>query len=293
MNECLDIFLNYQLLKGNSPATIEDYNIIISRFINFTGNIPVDSLTANLVNNYNIFLRSNLKPVSVRTYIKHIKVFCNYLIKSRYVSFNIDDIIVPKVNKTIVDVLSAYEISRLLGCFNKNDFFTIRNKAMILLMLYCGLRASEVIRLNYKNVFIDSMYIKVIGKGNKERVVPLGDISMQALKQYMLGYILGDCEYIFTSSSGSPLERSVYKKMFCKLCKQSGIERLHPHLLRHTFATNFLLYGKGDIYQLSMILGHTDVRTTEIYLHYANYYKFMEQKKPYSYIDDLVKNQTT
>lgn len=286
LNKCLFEFITYQRIKNNSPATIEDYTVIIKGFIDYCGNIDSLSLTADIVNNYNIVLRGRLKLVSVRTYIRHVRVFINFCIKRGYCSDFYHDIIMPKSQQKIIEILTPDEIRQLLSCFD-GTYYGIRNRAMILLMLDCGLRASEVITVKITDVNLSYRFIKVVGKGNKERIVPLGYAAANVLDRYLQMRPPSSSNFLFLSKSGIPLTRSVFKKLFKNLRNLSGINKLHPHLLRHTFATNYLLYSSGDIYQLSMLLGHSEVATTEIYLHYASYYSFMQSKKIFSYIDSL------
>lgn len=284
LSQCLTEFLKRQQLKNNSPATIENYRLIVSAFIQYCGDIDCSTLSADTVNNYNLYLRNRVKLVSVRTYIRHIRIFVNFCIHSGYCSNIYHDIVIPQSGKKVVDILTPSQVKKLLACFD-NSFYGIRNKAMVILMLDCGLRANEVITLRLADINFEYGYIKVCGKGNKERIVPIGNSCSSALSDYLLLRPSSDCCFCFLAYDGSALTRSVFKKMFRYLRKSSGIHKLHPHLLRHTFATNYLLYGSGDIYSLSMLLGHSDIKTTEIYLHYANYYSFMQHKQTFSFVD--------
>lgn len=291
LNDCLDAFIEYQHLKNNSKITIANYSIIIKKFIDFVGNKDSKSLTAYDVNMYNLYLRDSISSVSVRTYIRHIRVFVSYMIKQRYCNNIYDDIVLPRIDKTVVDILSPVEVEKLLSVFG-DDFYSVRNKCMVLLMLDCGLRASEVVGLLNKNINYIDKYIKVLGKGGKERIVPFGN-SVE-LSFYMLNNLypkLKNKHYYFCDRSCKPLTTDVFKKMFLHLRDLTGISRLHPHLLRHTFATNYLLYSDGDIFQLAMLLGHSTSKTTEIYLHIANYYKFMLHKNIFSFVDNEIKNK--
>ncbi len=291
LSDCLQEFIRYQKLKNNSKATIENYSLIVDKFIQFCGDVDSLTLTADIVNNYNIYLRDCVKLVSVRTYIRHIRVFVNFCIRKGYCSNIYADIVIPQKAKKVIDVLTPSDVKSLLACFG-SDYYSMRNRAMILLMLDSGLRASEVVSLALDNVNLDYNYVKVIGKGDKERVVPVGTATAAALKNYIRIRPSSDYGLMFLSYNGYPLTRTVFKKMFRHLRRLTGIKKLYPHLLRHTFATNYLLYGDGDVYKLSMLMGHSDIQTTEIYLHYANYYSFMQHKKSYSFVDDITDNET-
>lgn len=295
LSDCLNKFINYQLFKNNSKNTISDYSIIIKKFIDFVNNKDSFELSADDVNNYNLYMRDFVSNTSVRTYIRHIRVFINYLISQNLCNNIYNDIIVPRSDKVIVDILQPDEIKKLLSCFCNNDFYSIRNKCMIMLMLDCGLRASEVVNLKYTSINYDSGYIKVMGKGSKERIVPFGNSVALAFSDYNKVRLCNFPLYFYNlytlSLNGScgALTTNVFKKMFNKLRTDTGIFRLHPHLLRHTYATNYLLYSTGDIFQLAMLLGHSSTKTTEIYLHIANYYRFMQTKNTYSFLDSEFK----
>ena len=285
LSEALHEFLKYQHLKCNTPATIEDYTVMLRSFINWSGDIDCAALTADTVNDYNLYLRSVVKMASVRTYIRHIRVFINFCIRKKWCNAVYEDIIIPKMPVKVVDVLTPSEIKTLLSSFD-NGFYGLRNKCMVMLMLDCGLRASEVIALVPDSFNYQYRYVKVVGKGRKERIVPMGSSLVSCLQQYFkLRPIFA--RYVFVSALGEPLLRNAFKKIFQNLRRKTGIKRLHPHLLRHTFATNYLLYGHGDVYKLSMLLGHSSINTTQIYLHYANYYSFMQQHDSFSFLDQI------
>ena len=284
LSNALEHFLHYQRLKRNSPATIADYTICVSKFIEWSGDIPCRSLTADMVNDYNLYLRDRVRPATVRTYIRHIRVFVHYCVRNKYCKDIYNDIIMPKRSVKVVDILTPADVRLLLDSFG-NDFYGIRNKCMVVFMLDCGLRASEVVGLLISNIVFQYNYIKVVGKGDKERIVSFGRSVSDCIKAFLEVRPRCSSPLLFVDFYGSPLTRTVFKKMFKHLRENTGIKRLHPHLLRHTFATNYLLYSDGDIYKLSMLLGHSDVTTSEIYLHYANYYSFMKTKKSFSFLD--------
>lgn len=286
LSEALSEFLRYQDFKNNSSATIANYKLIINKFIDYYGNSDVLELSADDFNNYNIFLRASVSSVSVRTYIRHLKVFLSFLVSSCGIDDFRSDVIIPSKTKKVIEILSSIEIKKLLSVDDLTTFLGLRNHCMLLLMLDCGLRASEVVGLTSQSLHLQDEYIVITGKGDKERVVPTGQTLIRFLTEYICKYGYGDGS-VFRGIRYDTLTTDVFKKMFNNYKKITHIERLHPHLLRHTFATNFLLNGFGDIYELSMLLGHSDIKTTEIYLHVANYYKFMFRKKSVSYLDTL------
>ena len=285
LSAAFDEFIRYQHLRNNSAATIENYTVVISKFIEWADDIDCAALTADKVNDYNLYLQDCVQLVSVRTYIRHIRVFLHFCMRKKWCPDFYNDIIMPKRTVKVVEILTPEEIKKLMGQFG-NDFYGLRNMSMVMLMLDCGLRANEVITLVPDNINYKYKYVKVFGKGRKERIVPMGNALVEVLKRYTLRRPVY-ADFLFVSAVGDPLKRSAFKKLFKRLREKTGIKRLHPHLLRHTFATNYLLYSDGDIYKLSMLLGHSDVTTSEIYLHYANYFSFMQQKKAFSFLDTL------
>lgn len=258
-------FIKHQHLLNNSPATIETYTVVISKFIEWVGDIDCAALTADKVNDYNLYLRECVQLVSVRTYIRHIRVFIHFCIRKHWCADIYNDIILPKKPVKIIEILTPEEIKVLMQQFD-SSFYGLRNMAIVMLMLDCGLRANEVCTLVPDNVNYKYKYVKVYGKGNKERIVPLGNALVEVLKRYMLrrpSY----ADFLFVSAVGDPLMRTAFKKLFKKLRDKTGIKRLHPHLLRHTYATDCYL-SNIDEKTLQQTLGHSNITTTlDIYTH--------------------------
>jgi len=148
-----------------------------------------------------------------------------------------------------------------------------RNYAFITVMLDTGLRVSEETALNLDEVNLDKSCLKVMGKGSKERLVPIGDYSRAMLLDYIENArpqpVNQNINNLFLTSDGKPLSTNAIKLLFARLKKASGVKRLHPHLLRHTFATNYLLNG-GDVFTLKAILGHSSLEMVNHYLHFSS-----------------------
>jgi site-specific recombinase XerD len=152
-----------------------------------------------------------------------------------------------------------------------------------------GLRASEVAGIALENLNLKEGYLKVMGKGSKERVVPIGKFVQMTIWNYLNTirpkFMKGDCYSLFISPLGKPITVNTIKLMFCRLAKSSGVERLHAHLCRHTFAINYLLNG-GDIFSLKEILGHTTLEMVNHYLHFTSS-QITAQHHKYSPMDKL------
>lgn len=154
-----------------------------------------------------------------------------------------------------------------------------------------GLRRGEILSLIMKNVDLNHDFLLVTGKGCKQRFVPLGQLSHIALYDYIIRYRsgAGGSDPVFVDRFGKPCNDNTIKQVFQKIKKRTGIDRLHPHLLRHTFATNYLCDG-GDLETLRLILGHSDLQVTSMYLHLAQNMQLL-QSKHISHLDSLITNE--
>jgi len=194
----------------------------------------------------------------------------------------------PKAPKKTIEILSDEEIKLLYNSINDKTEFGLRNKCIISLMLDSGLRRNEVLALNFDDIHFSQNVIKVTGKGQKDRIVPLGLYTKKLIFKYLNGYRPMP-EYpskkLFLSQDKKPVSTDVVKMLFTRLKKKTGITRLRPHLLSHTFATRYLMNG-GDTFSLQMILGHTSLEMTRCYSHLASSYAVMNFRN-FSTLDNL------
>lgn len=285
-SECLEIFINNQKVINNSDETIRFYKKRIGYFIEFVNNKNVDELCIDDYNNYVFCLQekktdkgNNLSTYTIKTTLNAAKIFIKYLYDNHYITSDFYKNIKPYKNlkKTIV-VLSESEINKLLSSQNEFSKIGCRNLLIISLMLDAGLRLNEVCNLDVFDLNIELGLIRVLGKGNKERLVPLTD----TIKKYYDRYL-----YISNISTGAlfidfdtdiRLTPSGISQIFRRIKKEYNFSELHPHFLRHTFATLFLVNG-GDPVHLQLILGHTTLYMTEHYLHLANQMTLTKQKQ--------------
>ncbi|NDL67711.1 tyrosine-type recombinase/integrase [Anaerotalea alkaliphila] len=291
IKESIPIFEIEQELKGNTPKTIRNYREIVTRFADHLKDKDLEELTFQDVNNYHLHLRKKgISNKSIQTYIRHIKFYIKTMYEQKHIKEKwYDDIKVPKANKVAIEIMSDDEINTLFSSFD-NSTVGIRNKAICMLFLDSGPRKSEIEQIRLKDINFDEKYIVLRGKGNKQRIVPFGLNTKKALLQYMYKRTPKNPkeEMFFLDKQGHGLSSNVIKMMFQDLKMETGIIRLHAHLLRHTFATNFLINDLGDIYQLSRLLGHTSSKTTEIYLNIAANTQFIRRKKGISYLDTIL-----
>jgi integrase/recombinase XerC/integrase/recombinase XerD len=215
--------------------------------------------------------------------MRHIRIFLGFCFEKELIKEAIHlKIQLPKAEKPFIEILTDEESSRLLAGFG-SDELAHRNRAIICLMLDCGLRLSEVAGIRVGDVNRDEGYIIVTGKGRKSRIVPIGNKVKEILNVYFKHRVGG--ERLFLTNRQTVMTSGGIASLMNRIKKRVGIERLHAHLLRHTFATNYLIYDLGDVYTLSRILGHSDIKITEGYVQLASYYKILKSRNRQTYLD--------
>lgn len=271
-----DIITEYELYlkveKKYSINTINTYITNISSFSEFV-NKNFKKVEEEDIKKYLMHLnKNNISEKSVANKISSLKSFYKYLIIEKIVSKSpLDKIELPKIKKTLPKALSIEEVNILLN-IPLNDKFDYRNKAMIELLYATGLRVSELVNLKLNNINFDQEYLKTMGKGSKERIVPIGEYAMYYLKYYIDNYrndFLRDkeSEYIFISNQSKKMTRQTFFLLLKKIAKKEGIKTdFSPHTLRHSFATHLLRYG-ADLRSIQELLGHSSISTTQIYTH--------------------------
>ncbi len=290
-----ELIKRYELAKraeGKSPKTIKGYNELLLAFYRYTkdhtGDTALSGFTIDSVREYIVHLQtrpkfqghpatpgrgSGLAVESIRDHVRTIKAFASWLDIEGYTRENIlKNLKLPKPEKTIIEPLSEDETIITLKSIDQKTQVGRRNHAMTVLMFDTGLRAGEVASAELTNFKPVEGWLKVMGKGKKERIVPVGIETQTAISEYIT-YIRSkiakpDCSRLFVSEDGDPITENTIKLFFSRLKKKSGITRLHAHLCRHTFAINYLLNG-GDIYSLKEILGHTTLEMVNRYLHFT------------------------
>ncbi|MFC2122525.1 tyrosine-type recombinase/integrase [Bacteroidota bacterium] len=194
----------------------------------------------------------------------------------------------PKVTRKVVSTLSNEEIGAILSTFTTSPS-DARNQTIFMILLDTGLRIGELINLKMDDVHMDEGYLKVMGKGKKERIVPIGNNAQRALQRYLFRFrpkpINPVINNAFLSISGQPLTENSMKLMFTRLAKRSGVSRFHAHLCRHTFATRFLING-GDVFSLQQILGHSTLEMVRHYVNLASNHIVMQHQR-FSPLDHL------
>ena len=270
----IDDFCNYLLIdKHYSSNTIESYKRDLAKFYEYIKK-DFKNIDKNDVKDYLKYI-NNMNERSVARNISTLKSFYKFLIINKYIKDNpMDSISSPKLGKKLPNTLCEEDINKLLNIKLK-DNFSYRNKAMLELMYATGLRVSELINLKVYDVNLDEALVKTMGKGSKERIIPVGDYALSALRVYIEEYRSSLFkkeinDYLFLNNHGKKMTRQGFFKIIKKLAIEQGINKdFSPHTLRHSFATHMLKHG-ADLRIIQELLGHSDVSTTQIYTHVSN-----------------------
>lgn len=274
-----DYLNSYSMYLKNELGLTEDsiyaYTDDASKFLSSV-NKKVNKITANDIFAYLKKLSDDgMQPRSIARHISSLRNFYKYLNLRYKINNNPMELIdLPKIPKTLPNVLSIDDVNKLLDiALNKPKDY--RNKAILELLYATGLRISELVNLEFVNIDFDNDMLKVMGKGRKERVVPIGEIAMEYLKMYLENYRhyyvkKNINNYIFLNYRGERMTRQGVFKMLKGECRRAGINaNISPHTLRHSFATHLLNNG-ADLRIIQELLGHSSLSTTEIYTHVTN-----------------------
>ena len=298
--------------EGKSPKTIDWYDQMLAAYCGYIKdkNLSLDLsfFTMDSVRNYILYLREKPKfknhpyipeqkqPVSPKTiqcHVRVLKAFSSWLYWEGHTKENrLGNLKLPKAPVTLVSPLTEDEVREVISAIDKKSPTGFRNYAIVSLFLDSGLRASELANITLTHLNLKDGFIKVMGKGAKERIVPIGKFVQMILWRYTdSGRPIpsNGGNRLFLSRDSKPISVNCLKLMFTKLAKNSGVERLHCHLCRHTFAVNYILNG-GDIYSLREILGHTTFEMVNQYLHFTNS-QITAQHHKYSPMDKLQLNK--
>lgn len=235
------------------------------------------------VDNYISKLRqTSCKNVSVNTYLRAVRVFCSWLYQHGYLQTNIAlGMHFLKSDKSNIIPIYQDEAACIDAAFDLSSELGLRNYCIFHLMLDMGLRRNEVICYSRNNLDLKKRLVNVLGKGNKYRIVPIPLWLMEKLLEYhQLGH------HIFEKQNGGCISGNTIKQMFQSLKSLSGIQRIHPHLLRHTFATSYIV-GGGNLEYLRLLMGHTDYDVTRNYLHLASQFQLMGADVDIYKLDDI------
>ena len=268
----IEDFLNYCIFeKGLSDKTKESYKNdldVYKEFLNEKKIHDVKDITSEDIKDF-LKIRNEEKTTTVAHNLTVIKNFHSYLVKEKIVNKDSSEFIErPKLRKSLPKTLSVEEVDKLLD-IELNTPFDYRNKAMLELIYGCGLRISELINLEINDIDEINCFIRILGKGSKEREVPLGEYALYYLKEYLnkRNQLLKDkpCNKLFLNNHGQGMTRQGFFKNLKQILKEKGInQEVSPHTLRHSFATHLINRG-ADLRSIQEMLGHSDISTTKIY----------------------------
>ena len=288
--QILEEYLSYlSVERGLSNNTLAAYRRDLSHFLSYLEKLEYKSLMEidkYCLHDYMQKLKNaQLTPSSRARKSAALKSFFKYLYLEKILPHNLaEDIETPKKEKSLPKYLTLEEVDRLLAAPKTNSIIGCRDKAMLELLYATGMRVSELISLQLSQVNTQMSYVRCIGKGNKERLILMGQLAAEAVAYYQENCRrkinnYWQSEYLFLNLQGKMLSRQGFWKNLKKYGKSVGITSpLTPHVLRHSFATHLLQNG-ADLRAIQEMLGHVDISTTQIYTHLLDEHKFEEYKQ--------------
>jgi len=277
---------------NRSAATIRWHSDNLRDFIGFLRSkkhpLRVDEIKPKVIRAYVIHLQSKkrytghpftpvqeqrLSPQTVRARVRTLKAFFAWLQRDGYTEGNVmKNIESPQVPQRLMTVLSQEEVERVLSAVNPRTSLGCRDLAIMMSLLDTGIRCAELAGLKMGDIHISRGYLKVMGKGSRERLVPLGATARRALIEYIRSCRPeSTSENVFLTEKGEPMTVGGIQLMIKRLGRRCAVSRLHAHLCRHTFATNYLMNG-GDIFTLQQILGHSSLEMVRRYVNFSSEY---------------------
>lgn len=289
IDDAIQDFLNYCIFeKGLADKTKESYQNDLDVYKQYLKNHHisiVNDITSDHIKNF-LKERQDEESTTIAHNLTVIKNFHSYLVKEKIVSSDVSEFIErPKLRKSLPKSLSIDDVDLLLN-IPLNTPFDYRNKAMLELMYGCGLRVSELVSLTMNDIDMTNCFIRIFGKGSKEREIPLGEYAMDYLNLYLerRELLLKDkpCNQLFLNNHGQGMTRQGFFKILKSLLKEKGLNTdVSPHTLRHSFATHLINRG-ADLRSIQEMLGHSDISTTKIYTRVSDD-KVMEDYNKYHY----------
>jgi len=279
LNQFLQEYLAYLKLERNlSEQSVNSYSSDINKFLDYIVEQSVTDLnnvSTKLISEYFELMRDlGISSSTTSRYLSAIKGFYKYLSSQEYIEKDPIEILSTRITeRKLPTVLSFNEIEEILQAPDIKAKYGLRDKAMLELFYSCGLRVSEVINLKLSDLYFNDGVIRVLGKGSKQRIIPIGSSAVEWITEYMktlrplLEKKLKSENIIFLNNRGTKLSRMGVWKIVDKYVKEAEIKKeFHPHTFRHSFATH-LLEGGADLRAVQEMLGHADISTTQIYTH--------------------------
>jgi len=282
-NHAINDFKDYlKIERGLSENSITSYENDINKlksFLNDKGKISPLNVSADHIKEFVYNISKEVKANSQSRIISGLKSFYDYLLFEKLIKINpVSNIESPKLRRKLPSTLSIEEINSMINNIDKTKKESERNIAIIETLYGCGLRVSELINLKISDLYFEEDFVKVTGKGNKQRLVPVSEVNKQCINTYLinsrtkLNIDSRSSDIIFLNRNGYKLTRAMIFTIVKSLSKKAGIKKtISPHSFRHSFATHLLENG-ADLKTIQQLLGHESITTTEIYMHLDNYY---------------------
>lgn len=270
-------YIRYMKLQRNySGNTLEAYILDINKLLKFLKDNGISPEAAKLsdIQCFDASLHDiGISPRSQCRILSGVRAFYKYLYLDGYIKDDPTELLEsPKLGDHLPEVLTTEEVDRLEQAIDLSKWEGQRNKAIIEVLFSCGLRVSELVNLKMSALYLDEQFVRIMGKGNKERLVPISENAIKQLKYWFIdrshmNIKPGEEDYVFLNRRGAHLTRTMILIMIKRLGAEAGIQKtISPHTLRHSFATA-LLEGGADLRAIQSMLGHESIGTTEIYTH--------------------------
>ncbi len=270
-------YIRYMKLQRNySGNTLEAYILDINKLLKFLKDNGISPEAAKL-SDIQCFAASlhdiGISPRSQCRILSGVRAFYRYLYLDGYIKDDPTELLEsPKLGDHLPEVLTTEEVDRLEQAIDLSKWEGQRNKAIIEVLFSCGLRVSELVNLKMSALYLDEQFVRIMGKGSKERLVPISENAIEQLRYWFIdrshmNIKPGEEDYVFLNRRGAHLTRTMILIMIKRLGAEAGIQKtISPHTLRHSFATA-LLEGGADLRAIQSMLGHESIGTTEIYTH--------------------------
>ncbi|WP_416687756.1 site-specific tyrosine recombinase XerD [Candidatus Pseudothioglobus sp. Uisw_041] len=277
-SDLIDQFIDfYWLTTGASKNTLSAYRSDLKIFSKWLNNISLIDVDKKQIQDYFSYRKdSNISASTQSRMLTCLHSFYQFLSDKKNLKIDpTEQLDYPKLEKKLPIFLNVQEVEHLLEAPNSKSLFGQRDRAMLELLYSCGLRVSELINLSYHNINLKDEFIRIHGKGNKERLLPMGEIAIDYLTKYELNSrpaLLknGQSDSYFLSNRGRAMSRQNFFYIIKDYASKAGIDKpLSPHSLRHAFATHLVQKG-ADLRSVQLMLGHSDISSTQLYTHIQN-----------------------
>tara|TARA_B100000282_G_scaffold79650_1_gene55233 strand:+ start:121 stop:1014 length:894 start_codon:yes stop_codon:yes gene_type:complete len=296
MDELKKSLKDFLRIKNYSKHTISNYERDINRFLKYLNEnkIDPDDVSTAIITGWIIFLRrEGLSNRSIQRNISSLKNFYKYLFKNGITNTNyFESVQSPKIGETLPKALTPEDVEKLLS-FKPKTFSDARDKAFLELLYSSGLRVSEAVSVNISSFESDFNFVKVLGKGNKERMIPVGKYAKDAIVTWLniRDNNINSTDALFTNKYGNRISVRAMQQRIYKISVAQGMSPVSPHMLRHSFATH-ILESSGDLRSIQEMLGHSSLSTTQIYtkLNFQQLAKIYDKSHPHGKKEDKTNN---